>query len=138
MTASPIEQLLDAFDRIDGDAVLALFAPDGQMLVADGRHARGTPALADLIADCLDGLRTVAHTITAQWHLDDVWIAELEATYELRDETRLGAFPRAMVLRDGPGGIADLHAYGAHERRLPKHRPGEEGSYLDGHWIPPL
>jgi hypothetical protein len=90
------------------------------------------------MAEFLGQLRATAHTITAQWHEDDAWIAEVEATYELKDRTRLAAMPRAFILRVGPAGWTDLRVYGAHERPLAESRARDEGMRIGGHWIPPL
>jgi SnoaL-like domain len=138
LNESPIEQLLKAIDELDVDAAMALAAPDIRFLTADGRHGEGTTAVRDLISEFVSDLRSTTHRITAQWHQDNVWIAELEASYELRDYLQLKALPRAVVVRVGPGGIADLRVYGAHERPLMEHRTGEEGMWVGGRWVPPL
>ncbi len=64
---------------------MALMAPDVRMLVADGRRAEGTEAVRHLLGEFLGQLRSTTHQITAQWHEDDVWIAEVDASYELSD-----------------------------------------------------
>ncbi len=138
MDDSPIAQLLKAIDSRDVDAVTALTAPDVRMLTADGRRAHGVEAVHALLADFLSNLRSTAHHVTAEWHVDDVWIAEVDATYELRDWLQLNALPRAFVMRMGSQGIADLRVYGAHERPLTEHRTGEEGMWIGDRWIPPL
>jgi hypothetical protein len=138
VSESPIEQLLGAFDRRDLEAAMALIAPDCRLLVVDGRRAEGSVAVREVFTDYFETLHSAAHRITAQWHLDDVWIAEVEATYELPDRARLGALPRAFVLRDGPDGVVELHAYGARERPLSDRRTGDGGLRIDGRWIPPL
>lgn len=138
MSESPIEQLLAAVDALDADAVMALVAPGTQLLAVDGRRAEGADDVRQLVTDFLSTLRWTEHRITAQWHEDDVWIAELEASYELQDRLRLNALPRALVLRDGPQGIAEVHFYGAHEQALTDHRTGEEGLWVGQRWIPPL
>jgi hypothetical protein len=135
---SPIEQLVRAVDELDVDAAMALFAPDARFLTVDGRRGEGADAVRRLITDFFAQLRSTKHHITAQWHQDDVWIAEVEGTYELRDWLRLTALPRAFVLRMGPDGIADFRAYGAHEQPLSEHRTGEEGMWVGGRWVPPL
>jgi hypothetical protein len=136
--SSPIDALLDAIDSLDLDRMIRLMAPDGTLLTADGSRAHGTDAVRKVFADYIRQLRATAHRVTAQWHVDGVWIAELEADYELRDFTELKALPRAMVLRDGPEGLADVRIYGAHEHPLSEHRTGEEGMWVGGRWIPPL
>jgi hypothetical protein len=42
------------------------------------------------------------------------------------------------VLREGPGGVAEVNFYGAHERQLTDRRTGEERMRIGGRWIPPL
>jgi hypothetical protein len=138
VSESPIHRLLGALDALDVDAVLAPAAPDIRLLTADGRQAEGAAAVRQLLVDFLGQLRATAHTITAQWHEDDAWIAEVEATYELKDRTRLAAIPRAFILRVGPAGWSDLRVYGAHEHPLGESRARDEGMRIGGHWIPPL
>jgi hypothetical protein len=138
MSASPVEQLLGAIDRRDVDAVMALSAPDVRLLTVDGRRAHGTDAVRELLTKFLGQLRSSTHRITAQWHVDDVWIAEVDVSYELQDWLRLEGLPRVFVARMGSGGIADLRAYGAHEHPLSDHRTGEEGMWIGNRWIPPL
>jgi uncharacterized protein (TIGR02246 family) len=138
VSESPIEQLLGALDKRDVEGALALMAPDCRMLTVDGRRAQGQAGVRALITDFVSTVRSTTHTITAQWHQGDVWIAEVEADYELTDWTKISALPRACVLREGPEGIAELHFYGAHERQLADHRTGEEGMRIGGRWIPPL
>jgi hypothetical protein len=138
VSESPIDRLLRAVDALDVDAALAPAAPNMRMLTADGRRAEGAAAVHELLADFLGTLRATAHTITAQWHQEDAWIAEVEATYELKDRTRIAGLPRAFILRDGPDGLLDLRVYGAHEQPLEDHRAGGGGMQLGGYWIPPL
>jgi hypothetical protein len=137
LTKSPIDQLLGAIDMLDGEGAVALMAPNCQMLAVDGRRAEGTVAVRELLSDFLATILQTTHRISAQWHLDDVWIAEVEATYELKDRVRIRR-PRAFVLRDGPDGFVELHVYGAHDRPFADHRTGEEGMRIGGRWIPPL
>jgi hypothetical protein len=138
VSQSPIEQFLDALDRLELEATVALMAPDARVLVADGRRAEGTEAVRQLFGEFLGQLRATTHRITAQWHVDDVWIAEVDASYELRDWLQLNALARAFIVRAAPDGISELRAYGAHEHRLSDHRTGEEGMRLGGRWVPPL
>ena len=138
MNDSPIEHLLKAIDELNVDGAMALMAPDVRFLAVDGRRGEGKEALRELITYFISTLRSTSHRITAQWHQDDVWIAEGEGTYELRDYLQLNALPRAFVVRVGPGGIADFRAYGAHEHPLTEHRTGEEGMWVGGRWVPPL
>jgi hypothetical protein len=138
VSESPIEALLDAFDRLDADAIVAMSAPECRVRTADGRAAEGRQAVGELIASLIAELRSTSHRIVAQWHVDAVWIAEVEASYELKDWLRLNALPRAYVVREGPDGICEVHAYGAHERPLTDHRTGDEGMWIGERWIPPL
>lgn len=138
MSESPIVQLLEAVDRLDVDAVMALVAPDGRFLTADGRRAEGAQAVRALLTDFLATLRSTSHEIKAQWHQEDVWIAEVEAKYELKDWLQTRALPRAFFIRQGPGGLADVRVYGAHERPLTDHRTGDEGMWIGERWVPPL
>jgi hypothetical protein len=135
---SPIEQLLSAMDELDVDGAMACMAPNVRFLAVDGRRGEGKEAVRELITDFLSTLRATSHRITAQWHQDDAWIAEVEASYELQDYLKLNALPRAFVVRVGPDGITDFRAYGAHERPLTEHRTGEEGMWVGGRWVPPL
>jgi hypothetical protein len=138
VSESPIEQVLTAIDTLDVDAIIGRFAPDVGLLTVDGRRAAGIEAARELLLSFLGQLRSASHRIIAQWHEDDVWIAEVEASYELADLMQLNALPRAFVLRAGPAGISELHAYGAHEQPLSEHRTGSEGLWAGGRWIPPL
>jgi hypothetical protein len=135
---SPIERLLAAVDRLDVDAAIALAAPTCRMLAVDGTRADGSEAMRKLLSNFFGSLRSMTHHITAQWHVDNVWIAEVEGSYELMDWLQLNALPRAFVVRDGPDGFVDLRVYGAHERPLTDHRTGEEGMLIGERWIPPL
>ena len=138
MSESPIEQLLGAIDKRDVEGAMALMAPNCRLLAVDGRRAEGEAGVRALLTDFVATVRSTTHRITAQWHQDDVWIAELEASYELTDRSKISALPRACVLREGPDGVGELHFYGAHERQLSDHRTGEEGMRIGGRWIPPL
>ena len=136
---SPIDQLLGALDELDVGAAMSLLAPDCRILAVDGRRVGGTEAARGLITDFLEMVRSTTHRVTAQWHLDDVWIAEIDASYELRSSLQINAIPCAIVVRDGPEGIADLRVYAAGEPVL-MHHPGEEeeGLRIGGRWMPPL
>lgn len=138
MSDSPIEQLLSAIDQLDLDGAMALAAPDISALAADGRRAEGVEAVRALIGELIASLRSTSHRITAQWHLDDFWIAEVDVGYELTDWMRLSGLPRAFFVRTGPQGIRELRVYGAHELPLADHRTGGEGLRVGEHWIPPL
>jgi SnoaL-like domain len=135
---SPLAKLLEALDRLDLDAATSLISDDVRLLLVDGRRAEGIAAARELIGELLGTLRSTAHRITEEWHVGDVWIAEVEASYELADGVCLTGLPRAFVLRTGKERITEMHAYGAHERPLTDHRTGEEGLRIGDRWIPPL
>jgi SnoaL-like domain len=138
VSESPIDQLLHAIDNLDADAAVAMLAPDAELLVVDGRRARGTDGVRRLFHDFLSNLRSTSHRVTSQWQVDDAWVAEVEADYELNDYLVIKGLPRAFVLRGGPDGLRDVHVYGAHERPLQEHRTGDEGIWVGGRWVPPL
>ena len=138
MDASPLTRWLEAIDRLDAEAAVEGLAPDARMLAADGTQAHGARPAGGLMGAFLSRLTSVSHRITAQWHVDDVWIAEVEATYELTDHYQTGPLPRAVIVRAGPEGITELRVYGAHERPITEHRTGEEGMWVGGRWVPPL
>ncbi len=117
---------------------MALFAPDGHLLTVDGQRVEGADAARELLTALLAELRTCTHRITAQWHVDGVWIAEVDASYELRDWLQLNDLPRVFVARMSAEEIADLRVYGAHEMPLTEHPTGEEGMWIGTRWIPPL
>lgn len=137
MPGSPIDQLLEALDKLDVDLVMALFEPDAHMMTADGRTAEGSEAMRRLLSAFLAQLRSTTHRVTAQWHEEDVWIAEVEAEYELADWMRMGPLPRAFFVREGSRGLSDMRVYGAHEHQLADHGDGG-GLRVGGRWMPPL
>ena len=138
MEESPLEQLLAALDALDIEAVMALVGSEPRFLTADGRRASGAGEVRALVTELLAALRSTTHRITAAWHVDDVWIAEVDADYELQDFLELKALPRVFILRTREGGSGDLRVYGAHEHPLTEHRTGEEGMWIGTRWIPPL
>ncbi len=138
MEQSPLEQLLAAIDALDVEAVMALIGSDPRLLAADGRRAAGAGDVRKLLTEMLAALRSTSHRVTAQWHVDDVWIAEIDADYELQDYLELKTLPRVFILRTAEGGSADLRVYGAHEHPLTDHRTGEEGMWIGTRWVPPL
>jgi hypothetical protein len=135
---SPIERLLAAVDSLDVEAAMALVAPTCRMLAVDGTRADESGAIRELLSGFFATLRSMSHHITAQWHVDDVWIAEVDGSYELMDWLQLNGLPRAFVVRNGPDGFVDLRVYGAHEHPLTDHRTGEEGMRIGERWVPPL
>ena len=94
---SPLVALLAALGRRDADAVVALCSPDCCLATADGRRAEGHPEVRGLLARFLSDLRAATYEVTAQWHQENVWFAEVLASYELRNWLRLERLPRAFV-----------------------------------------
>jgi uncharacterized protein (TIGR02246 family) len=136
---SPVAAVLAAIDALDLDAFASLFAPDGRLLTVDGRVATGIDEVRQIIREFAADLRATNHEVTAEWHPDpDVWIAELDATYELTNYARLGPYPRAMILRNGSGGIHELRIYGLHERPLVESTRPYQEVFGSGHWLPTL
>jgi hypothetical protein len=138
MSQSPIDRLMEALDRLDLDGAMALLAPDSRLLSADGRRAEGTDAVRTLLGSLLGELRATSHNVTAQWHADDAWVAEVEATYELTDGTQTADLRRAFILRESPQGLTDVHVYGAHELPLDDERAEHGSLRVGGRWIPSL
>jgi hypothetical protein len=138
VNGSPVTQLLEAIDKLDLDAVMALASPDCRLMTVDGRRAEGAAQMRQLLGAFLSSLRSTSHRVTAEWHVDDVWIGEVEASYELRDWLQMTGLPRVFVLRDGPDGLLDVRVYGARERPLTNHRTGDEPTRVGGRWIAPL
>jgi SnoaL-like domain len=136
---SPVASMLATIDALDIDAFTALFAPDGRLLTVDGRIANGRAEVREVIGRFAADLRATNHRLTAEWHPEpDVWIAELDATYELTNYAQLGPYARAIVLHNGSGGIRELRIYGLHERPLIESTRGYQEVYGSGHWLPTL
>ena len=135
---SPLVALVTALGRRDVDAAVALCSPDCRLATADGRRAEGRAGVRDLLAGFLSDLRSATYQLTAQWHQDEVWFAEVLASYELRDWLRLEQLPRAFVVRTDDAGICDVRIYGAHERRLTHRRSDDEPYRVGGHILLPL
>lgn len=139
MPRSPIATVLKAIDALDVETFTGLFAPEGRLMTVDGRIANGAAELRQVISRFIADLRATSHRQTAEWHPEpDVWIAELEATYELTNYAQLGPYARAIVLRDGSDGIRELRIYGLHERPLIDSTRGYQEVFGAGHWLPTL
>jgi hypothetical protein len=138
MPDSPLSVLLDKLDELDVDSVISQLAPGGDLLRTDGRVADGIDQVRESLNEFVAPLRATTHSITAEWHPEEgVWIAELDAGYELRDGERHGPYKRVAVLRTGEGGITSLHFYGSHELPLTSHLPYREVR-AGTHWLPTL
>ena len=81
---SPIAMFLTAVDSFDLDAAMSSFTSDARLLISDGRKVEGSKSVRTLLEGFLGQLRSVTHEIQAEWHVDDVWIAEATASYELQ------------------------------------------------------
>jgi ketosteroid isomerase-like protein len=135
---SPISAVLDGFRALDVDATVKLFAPDGRLMTTTGEFAEGTDEVRTALAGFMAPLRATTYEVSTTWHPeDDVWIAELDAHYELKDGERHGPYPRAIVARSDEHGITDLRIYGSHELPLTAHLPYREVSTGHG-WLPTL
>src|SRR5262245_21200557 len=138
MSDSPLLALVAALGQRDVDAAVALCSPDCRLATADGRRAEGRSGVRALLARFLSDLRSATYEVTAHWHQENVWFAEVVASYELRDWLRLERLPRAFVVRTDDAGICDVRVYGAHERRLTDHGGREEAYRVGGHVLLPL
>ncbi len=119
MSDSPIGAVLGAIDALDLEGALRLFAPDGSFMTAFGAEANGFEHVRDELSGFFGGLRGCTHTVETEWHPEPtVWIAEVVATYALKDYSQRGPYKRALVLRQAEDGIASLRIYGAHEEPL--------------------
>jgi hypothetical protein len=135
---TPLTQLLGAIDRLDVPAAMALCASDCSLATVDGRRAEGRDEVQRLLTDFLSVLRSATHEIISQWHQEDAWFAEVLASYELQDWTRIERRPRAFLLRTSADGIRDVRAYGANERPLTDRSATYEPARLGGRLILPL
>jgi SnoaL-like domain len=134
-----MQEILRALDALDLDGAVALFAPDASLTTAFGDAAEGRDRVRDVLGEFLGELRATHHEITAQWHPEDeVWIAEMSATYELSDYSRRGPYQRAIILRAGDAGIVEMRIYGAHELRLPEAGRQYAEVRAAGGWLPTL
>jgi SnoaL-like domain len=135
---SPISRVLEALHALDLDAAVGLFAPDGRLLITTGGFADGAGRVREVLAEFMAPLRAMTHEVSASWHPEDgVWIAELNAHYELKDGERHGPYPRAIVLRGDENGISELRIYGSHELPLTAHAPYREVR-TGARWLPTL
>lgn len=139
MTDSPITAVLGALEARDVDAAVAMFADDGTLMRTDGHVAHGTDEVQAALTEFVGPLKRSTYDVSSQWNPEPgVWIAQLTATYDLGDLGLHGPYPRAIVLRDGAGGIAELSIYGSHEPPLAKTEPSYHEVFAAGHWMPTL
>jgi hypothetical protein len=135
---SPIDRVLEAIDKLDLEGVVGLFDEKAQLWIVDGRRAEGRDQIRALMGNFLSKLRSTSHRVVRQWHVDDFWIAEVLADYEMKDYLQISDLPRAWIGRLGSDGLVETHVYGAHETPLEDHRTGNEGMWIGGRWVPPL
>ncbi len=138
LTDSPLAALVTALGQLDVDRAMALCSSDCRLATADGRGAAGLDEMRALLTHFFADLRSASYEVTAQWHQDNVWFAEVLANYEMRDWLRLERLPRAFVVRTDDAGICDVRVYGAHERRLTDYRTGAEPYRVGGQVVLPL
>lgn len=135
---SPVREFLAALDKLDLDAATALLATDCRVLMADGQRSEGRPGIRSILQRLLGGLRATSHTITAEWQFGDMWVAEVDASYEMRDWLYLDHLPRAFFVQRGRDGISDIRVYGAHEQPLTARRGDDDHARIGGRWWLPL
>lgn len=138
MTDSPIVEFLQAIDKLDVQAAASLFVAEGRLLIVDGHRAEGLVEVREVLEEFLGAVRSTSHTLTGQWRDGQVWIAEAVATYQFQDGVQIGPLPRALVLRDSPEGILELHVYGSNERPLAERDYERTGMHVGGRWLPAL
>lgn len=108
------------------------------MTSADGRHAQGRQAVGQLLKDFFSQLRSTTHRVTSEWHEGDTWIAEVLATYELRDYLLIENLPRAFFVQVTAEGIAAFRTYGGNEHPLSEIPTGDELKRVGGRPFLPL
>jgi hypothetical protein len=143
VTRSPLERFLCTFDRLDADACAAMFSPDGRLRFVDGRVERGTMTVRDCLRGYFAELRSTEHVMRGHWHVDQVWIGEVEASYVLADHSKLGPVSKVFVMRMRDKDIEDLRVYAAgapsfHEAVDRHERERLRGDLVGGRWIAPL
>lgn len=128
-----------AIDALDVDAATSLFAPQAEVLTVYGREGKGVDQARAVLAELLDELRETHHDLTSEWNPEPgVWIAEVAATYRLKDFSRRGPYLRAIVLRVGDAGIEQLRIYGSREPPLTVDAGGYQEVLGPHGWLPTL
>ncbi len=131
--------VLSAIDALDRDGILSLCSPDVELMTAYGSEGKGLDEASAIFTELFRELRHTHHEIHTEWNPEpDVWIAEVTATYELRDASIRGPFRRVFILRAQDGLMTQLRIYGSHEQPL----PAAEGRYQEVYgahsWMPTL
>src|SRR5580658_9036657 len=115
MSDSPLRRVLDAIDRLDLEAAVAMFSDDVQLMTVFGGEGTGIEQARSVLAALLGELRATHHDFSAEWNPEPgVWIAEGTATYELKDFSQRGPFQRLIVVHESGGLINQLRIYGSH------------------------
>jgi ketosteroid isomerase-like protein len=119
MSDSPLRRVLDAIDRLDLEAAVAMFSDDVQLMTVFGSEGTGIDQAREVLAALLAELRGTHHDFTGEWNPEPgIWIAEGTATYELKDFSQRGPFQRLIVVHERDGLISQLRIYGTHELPL--------------------
>ena len=139
MEQSPLAEVLAAIDHLDIERVVALSAPDCRLTTVDRRQAHGRAEAGQLLSRFLSQVRSTRHEITSQWHVDDTWIAEVLASYEMQNWLKIEALPRVFVLQSGPDrGSRTYRVYGTNEHDLSGQGSGDETERIGGRLVLPL
>jgi hypothetical protein len=125
-------------DALDIDGATSAFAPNAEVLTVYGREGKGLDQARAVLTELFEELRGVDHQVTSEWNPEPgVWIAEVTATYVLKDFSRRGPYLRVIVLRVGDAGIEQLRIYGS--REPPFTAEGGYQEVLGPHgWLPTL
>lgn len=139
MNQSPVRRVLDAIDALDLDAASVLFTDDVQLMTVYGAEGIGVAQARAVLAELLGELRATHHDIVSEWNPEaGVWIAEVTATYELKDFSQRGPFHRVIIARERTNLISQLRMYGSHELPLSE----SESAYREVRgphgWLPTL
>jgi hypothetical protein len=142
-TPSPLRRFLGTFDRLDADACAAQFTHDGLLRYLDGHVEQGRTAVRECLRNYFADLRSTEHIVREHWHLDRVWIGEVEARYVLVDHSILGPISKVFVMRMAGDAIQDLRVYAAgepsfHEAAIRHESERSRGFLIGGRWTPPL
>jgi hypothetical protein len=139
MSDSLIQGLLSAIDALDLEAATSMFSADADLMTLYGRQGKGTEQVRAVLGELIGELRSAHHEISSEWNPEPgVFIAELTATYELKDFSERGPYRRAIVMRAAGQQITQLGMYGAHELPLPEAEAGYHEVRGPHGWLPTL
>ena len=127
-----------AIDALSVDQATSLFAPHAEVATVYGREGKGVDQARAVLSELFEEDYKYRHELTSEWNPEPgVWIAELAATYVLKDFSRRGPYLRVVVLRAGDAGIEQLRVYGS--RELPLTAEGGYQEVRGPHgWLPTL